>query len=798
MTIAVSLNHASSIVTWAMRVANHPELGPWLLDDVHRFAAFYAVLNGRMEWPERLTKAVAGKKGSGKITVKDDPEAYEEWRKNPDHPFHGRLNPRFLEAFWKGTVVHRFTQHSPTEWQEILGTVAREWRAHQDESDDHLQKELHRLTQAMEEPSVAPVAPTGVGVVDRTVRLPRMRNVMTLFALNGLFINKLMNFTDAEMELMELAFLLREDESFRMWWELMTRDAHEARAVMQAMLDLGTDAMDALTDPEGPLATSQLVTFAKDDRVVQPMSGFWHRWFSEPVGNEGELFEKLVVPLRKQANAGALGRVNPDDRGTIDGLLNLSPEEEKGLNLLLYGPKSIDKTGFVADLLTEHRLEGFTLATSVPDTDLTSACYVVQRYLARIAPNAVLVLPKADGVLARTQRGTRQLLFFAVEIDDEVADSATERELLLENPVKTIWLVNSPERLSEENLGRFLYTCEVKTASRSERRAEVEEVLGDMGLSPSFIADLSQHTRLGEQQLRSAARLATLLVVGENTPTVQRGQRETLVRRAIEQSQKALNRREREDLRQPITEYSLDLLNVSGSFTVHQIIESLKKRPQASLCFWGIPGTGKTQLAEHIAVMIDKPILIKRASDLLDKYLGESEKRIRAMFTEASDEDAILLLDEADTFLRDRSLARYNHEMAMVNELLQGMERFRGVFICTTNLFSSLDAASLRRFTFKLEFRALKPEQRWRMFVTEARINEATLSEEQKQAWIDELTFMQYLAPGDFATVKKQCRLLDLDLSPEQWIQQLKQEMRAKSHQITPGIHGAMSPDELG
>jgi transitional endoplasmic reticulum ATPase len=80
------------------------------------------------------------------------------------------------------------------------------------------------------------------------------------------------------------------------------------------------------------------------------------------------------------------------------------------------------------------------------------------------------------------------------------------------------------------------------------------------------------------------------------------------------------------------------------------------------------------------------------------------------MFDEARDEEAVLLLDEADSFLQDRTLAHRQWEVTEVNELLTQMEGFDGLFICT-NLLDHLDPAALRRFGLKLEFLALRPEQ---------------------------------------------------------------------------------------
>lgn len=195
--------------------------------------------------------------------------------------------------------------------------------------------------------------------------------------------------------------------------------------------------------------------------------------------------------------------------------------------------------------------------------------------------------------------------------------------------------------------------------------------------------------------------------------------------------------------------------------------------------------TGKTQYAEHVAQELGKPILIKPASELFDKYLGESEKRIAEAFDQAEEEGAILLLDEADSFLRDRQRSEQGWQVSTVNELLQRMERFEEIFICTTNLYAQLDAAALRRFTFKLEFLPLTFEQRWAMFLNETGLAGKSLGEKRKAGYEDRLALMQDLTPGDFATVKRQCLLLGEDLTPEDWIMQLELEVKAKQRPAT-------------
>jgi SpoVK/Ycf46/Vps4 family AAA+-type ATPase len=200
-------------------------------------------------------------------------------------------------------------------------------------------------------------------------------------------------------------------------------------------------------------------------------------------------------------------------------------------------------------------------------------------------------------------------------------------------------------------------------------------------------------------------------------------------------------------------------------------------RPKGSLCFHGIPGAGKTQLAEYMAVELDLSLIVRSASDLLSKWLGESEQNIAAMFAEAEAEGALLFLDEADSFLRDRALARAEWSVTQVNELLQKMERFDGIFIAATNLMDVMDAAAMRRFTWKLEFKSLRPEQAWTMFCTEAGLNSAAPKNASLRA---QLLIIPDLAPGDFATVKRQANMLGVPLTPDEWIEQLAVEAKAK------------------
>jgi hypothetical protein len=110
-----------------------------------------------------------------------------------------------------------------------------------------------------------------------------------------------------------------------------------------------------------------------------------------------------------------------------------------------------------------------------------------------------------------------------------------------------------------------------------------------------------------------------------------------------------------------------------------------------SFCLSGPPGAGKSAYARYLAERLDLDVLEKRFSDLTSMWLRESEKAIAAAFEEAADLRAFLIIDEADSFLRDRLAAQHSWEITQVNEMLTQMERHPYPYACTTNAPELLD-----------------------------------------------------------------------------------------------------------
>ena len=126
-----------------------------------------------------------------------------------------------------------------------------------------------------------------------------------------------------------------------------------------------------------------------------------------------------------------------------------------------------------------------------------------------------------------------------------------------------------------------------------------------------------------------------------------------------------------------------------------------------SALFAGVSGTGKTMAAEVLAGELRLDLYRIDLSQVVSKYIGETEKNLRRVFDAAEEGGAILLFDEADALFGKRSEVKDSHDRYAnieVSYLLQRMEAYRGLAILTTNMKSALDIAFLRRIRFVVQF----------------------------------------------------------------------------------------------
>ena len=145
----------------------------------------------------------------------------------------------------------------------------------------------------------------------------------------------------------------------------------------------------------------------------------------------------------------------------------------------------------------------------------------------------------------------------------------------------------------------------------------------------------------------------------------------------------------------------------------------IKVRGGLVALFSGPPGTGKTMAAQVIARSLQLALLRIDLSEVVSKYIGETEKNLERVFTEAEASGAVLFFDEADALFGKRTAVSDAHDRYANLEtayLLQRLERHPGIVLLATNLLSNLDAAFLRRVQVVAEFPMPGPSERTRIW----------------------------------------------------------------------------------
>jgi transitional endoplasmic reticulum ATPase len=441
-----------------------------------------------------------------------------------------------------------------------------------------------------------------------------------------------------------------------------------------------------------------------------------------------------------------------------------------GINILIYGPPGTGKTEYVRWLASRQGKPLYQVRATddegdaISGQDRLSFFQLSQRFLQK--SDALMLFDEIEDVFPSSDRALSA--FFSQQ---PVAGKQFINRILETNPVPAIWVSNEVSHIDPAYLRRFDFSFEMGIPPIGVRRGILHKYLRGHAISDEAINYLAQQEELSPAQIEKASKV--LKGLGRK----QKDKEATLLL-VIENSRQLLDQ-DKSDALLNFTDcsYQLDYLNPDCDLT--QLVAQLKRTPNSvgALCFYGAPGTGKTALAHYIAREIELPLMVRRASDIISPYVGETEQKIALMFKQAKQDGAILLLDEADSFLSERQSAKNSWEVTAVNEMLTQMERFEGLFICSTNLMQRLDAASLRRFALKIKFDYLKPEQCWRLFLDQAK----KFPSAREAAYRSSLNHLINLTPGDFATIRRQAKLLNITLTADELLKRLQQECKTKN-----------------
>lgn len=327
--------------------------------------------------------------------------------------------------------------------------------------------------------------------------------------------------------------------------------------------------------------------------------------------------------------------------------------------------------------------------------------------------------------------------------------------MLEENRVPTIWIANHVGHVDPAYLRRFDLVIEVPPPPRNVRQRLVDGALAPGVISDRWRRELVELDDLSPPEIERIARASTHL------PAIDSTQDERVLHQVFEQARKASGRKSSASIAPLPGHYRPEFIN--ADIDLIALADRMLAVKSGRLCLYGPPGSGKSAYAQYLAERLGAPLLLRRASDLIDMYIGETEKNLARAFEHASEEGAVLLIDEADSFLQERQRAQHSWEITHVNELLTQMERFEGVLVMCTNLFDQLDAAALRRFDMKAKLGYLRTDQRLALLDECSNCLQLTASPAQRMAAAERVSRLDQLTPGDFQTVMRRQRLLSTD-----------------------------------
>jgi len=460
-----------------------------------------------------------------------------------------------------------------------------------------------------------------------------------------------------------------------------------------------------------------------------------------------------------------------------------------GQNVLIYGAPGVGKTEMVRTLCNDVGAELFEISSEglygeALESDACLSLFLLNQGLLKKNNKAILLFDDVDGIFPGSDMPFQKGLHASNEKKNWF------NNLLENNKVPVIWVANNIEHLNQCYLRRFDIILKIESTGEELQSSLIRRICirNDMdatswvdkvphnshltpGLTEKIIKAMSNSRLSDIQTVDLFQRVANSFFEVMDLPKFQVSKR------------KAYDG----------LSYNVDLLNVNVD--IDSLLVGLKQNGSGRFLCYGGPGTGKTAFAKYLSEALGKPLIKVQLSEVVNKYIGETEKAIFKVFRQAEAQGAILLIDEIDSLLSSRERAHHTWEVSQVNELLVQMEKYDGILLGCTNHKKALDAASERRFDLKIKFKHLEPLSSWVLFKKVLKNYELKLGDD-KSSIKNRVLQLECATLGDFNMVLRGLRFAKDGVSTLSLLTGLESEVKSRSGLKRRGI-GFMNNESI-
>ena len=416
--------------------------------------------------------------------------------------------------------------------------------------------------------------------------------------------------------------------------------------------------------------------------------------------------------------------------------------------ILIVGPSGVGKTSFAMSLAYEAGLdpyileknESFNLAVNGTDND-----------------TEIVIVDEADDILRDNSKRS-------------VQSNKTVFNKAIDNINKhCIFIANDTITTHDSIFRRFNHIIEFKDLSAEEK---IEQWMHNVPNITKILSDeeIAHYAKKYDVSISIVARAVddTLLISRNKIQRKEffksiikkhnkfRNQNPNILKTLLKDKENTSGKKNKN-----VSNFSLDFINtdINKDVLIDYMSAYLKSQEdgkdfRCSMLFQGMPGTGKTEFARYLANSLGLKSITISVSDILNKYIGESEKNIKSIFKKAKKKNLVLIFDELDSFLYNRNYVNSSYEVSQVNEFLSQLDNYKGIIIGTTNYSNKFDKAALRRFTWKVNFKAISKENRIKAI-------KDFLPNIDFNSYTQEIESLDKLTAGDLFVVSEKYKYMD-------------------------------------